>query len=75
MSFVPASDRVGLDVPEQRRIGHRLTPARRATGRREVEAEAVHVHLLHPVRRLSTISRRTIGRFALNVLPVPLKSR
>ena len=42
-------DRVGLDVPEGRRIGHRLTVLVARQDRREVEPEAVDVHLVDPV--------------------------
>ena len=42
-------DRVGLDLPEDRRIGQRLAVLAARQDRREVEAEAVDVHLLDPV--------------------------
>ena len=41
--------RVRLDVPEQRRRGHRAAPLVAAQDRGQIEAEAVHVHLGDPV--------------------------
>ena len=49
MSFVPARTGSRLDVPEHRRVGHRLAVLVARQDRREVEAEAVDVHLLDPV--------------------------
>ena len=41
--------RIRFDVPQDRRVGHRMARRIARQDRREVEAEAVHVHLLDPV--------------------------
>ena len=49
MSFVPARRRVRLDIPEDRRVRHRMPRVVAGQDRRQVEPKAVDVHLLDPV--------------------------
>ena len=70
-----AEDRILGDALEQGRVRQHAAAAIAAEHRREIEAEAVHVHLDDPVAQASRMRSRTTGCAALIVWPVPVKSR
>src|ERR1700739_469948 len=40
---------IGLDIPKHGRIGHHVAARIARQNRGEIEAESIHMHLLHPV--------------------------